>query len=492
MKLVNPEELRIKTLYDYEILDTPKEESFDEIVFLAATICQVPIALISLVDEKRQWFKAAVGTDIKETPRHLSFCSSVIQQEGVLIVPNLTEHEVFKYNPLVAKYGIMFYAGTPLIAPNGDKIGTLCVLDSKENNLTKLQQKSLQSLAKQVIAQLELRSNLSALQKSKNRLDEAQEMAKIGNWEWDIETNMVSWSKNQYSLFGRNCHESISYDIYLSHFSPEAQVQIHNKILAALAGDGNYEMQHEVMQTDGTKRYFLEKGNVVFKNGIPSRMYGTTQDITESKEMEAKLLCHQQALVQSSKMASLGQMASGIAHEINNPLAVLVAHIGLQMEDNLPSNYRHSLERMMGVTNRISDIVKGLRFIARDGSHENKQEVSLNKIINQTLTFCNEKYKKSGISLVFNSIIEPSVYCREVQISQVILNLLHNSFDAIEGTNNPWVEINCLENNTHLELSVTDSGQGISPGIKDKLFTPFLPLNPPIRALELDLVFLKE
>lgn len=121
---------RLQTLHGYRLLDTPPEPEFDEIVKRAAERFQVPIALISLVDAHRQWFKAKVGIEASETPRSLSFCAHAIEDSGVMVVSDATLDERFRSNSLVTgDPGIRFYAGAPVIAEDGSKLGTICVID---------------------------------------------------------------------------------------------------------------------------------------------------------------------------------------------------------------------------------------------------------------------------------------------------------------------------------------------------------------------------
>jgi len=124
------EELRLAALQSYQILDTPNEERFDRIVRMAARVFGSTIALISLVDRDRQWFKASVGLDATETPRAVSFCSHAIQQQGVFVVADAAADPRFANNPLVTgDPNIGFYAGAPLITPGGHALGTVCVID---------------------------------------------------------------------------------------------------------------------------------------------------------------------------------------------------------------------------------------------------------------------------------------------------------------------------------------------------------------------------
>ena len=161
------EELRIAELYKYELLDTVYEKEFDEIVQLASKICNVPIALITLIDRNRQWFKANVGLDVSETSRSISFCGHAILQEGIFEIRDAIKDNRFSDNPLVKDYPhLRFYAGMPLVSPRGYKLGTLCIIDTIPRHLGEDELFALSVLSKMIIKLFELRISNRELKKS--------------------------------------------------------------------------------------------------------------------------------------------------------------------------------------------------------------------------------------------------------------------------------------------------------------------------------------
>ncbi|HEY1082094.1 MAG TPA: GAF domain-containing protein, partial [Prosthecobacter sp.] len=163
--LPEDEEHRLAVLREYEILDTPPEVAFDGLTQLAAHICQTPMALVSLIDQDRQWFKAQVGLSASETPRDMAFCAhAILRPDELMEVRDATQDDRFAGNPLVTgDPHIRYYAGAPLVAHDNQPLGTLCVIDRQPRKLTPAQLEALQTLSRHVVAQLELRRQAKRL-----------------------------------------------------------------------------------------------------------------------------------------------------------------------------------------------------------------------------------------------------------------------------------------------------------------------------------------
>ncbi|UXR63871.1 ATP-binding protein [Bdellovibrio bacteriovorus] len=223
----------------------------------------------------------------------------------------------------------------------------------------------------------------------------------------------------------------------------------------------------------------LSVGKVVDEKGHTTGYLAVVEDVTQKRLKERQLKEQETKIITSSRLASLGEMAAGIAHEINNPLTIINGHLSvlrrLLSTRGLASDMevQKRLEVAESTTNRIAKIVKGLRSYARESDQGGKEQVVVEAIVEDTLAFCADKFKSEGIELVTRLEPHLEVFVRPYQISQVLLNLLNNAADAVAGCSERRVVIEAAARKNGVEISVTDSGAGVPPFLKEKIMEPF-------------------
>ena len=320
------EQQRVAALRSFDILDTPPEKEFDDLVRLAAFICGTPIALISLVDDQRQWFKAKLGLAIEQTPKDISFCKHAIDGTRLFVVPDASQDSRFKDNPLVASEpNIRFYAGAPLIAKSGHALGTLCVIDYVPRTLDATRLDALQTLGVIVVNQLELRQATSRIQHDmaarvldqaklreahglleiriqertreledvSERLTLALEASGLSVWDLDVASGQIfqtgGWSE---ILGGERMPGFSTLDDLVKLVHPDDVEALANAFVATLRGQhSGYVIEHRVRTRTGEWKWIASRGKVVARdaNGWALRAVGTNRDITERKRADMQL-----------------------------------------------------------------------------------------------------------------------------------------------------------------------------------------------------------
>lgn len=205
---------------------------------------------------------------------------------------------------------------------------------------------------------------------------------------------------------------------------------------------------------------------------------GIAVDISKQKNSERDLQKERDKAMESAKLASLGEMAGGISHEINNPIAVVIgkAHqilFDLEKDPVDAMSIRRHAEKIEQTCLRVTKIVKGLRSFARDAQGDPMEPTSVKTIVEDTLAFCHARFRSHGVHLDLDLSKDVKILCRPTQISQVLLNLLNNAFDAVCNGSEKWVRIEVQESGDQVHISVIDSGHGIPDDLKIKIMQPF-------------------
>ena len=296
--VANP--VRLEKLGLYNILDTAAEVAFDDVVMLARKLCDTPIALVSLVAEKRQWFKAVSGLGICETPIEQSVCAHAIDQGSTLNIPDLTRDARTRENTLVTGAPfIRFYAGAPLITPKGQLLGTVCVIDTvvRPGGLSPDQIESLEALARQVMTQLELRRSkmeaeaLAAEQRhSELRLRLAQDAGKIGSFEIDIATNRMTVTEQFCRVYGLPFNRLTAPEDVEALVYPEDKAAISTRDRRQHA-DMPLVVEYRIRKADSGQTAWISRRAQFERDaeGQPVRLLGTVHDVTDRRYVEDQL-----------------------------------------------------------------------------------------------------------------------------------------------------------------------------------------------------------
>jgi PAS domain S-box-containing protein len=290
------EAARLAALQDYAILDSLPERGYDDVVELAAFICGTPISLISLVDKDRQWFKASIGLSAAETPRSQSFCAHTIATSQMLIVEDAQTDPRFKDNPLVTgNPNIRFYAGAPLIEPNGHVLGTVCVIDTEPRVLTPKQISALQALARQVMSLLDQRNTIAILQQAKEISLSAQRLVlenerrlqvfvnSLPTLAWTADANgSITWyNARWYEYTGTTPAEMEGWGWQTVH-DPEVLPTVIDRWTRSIQTGETFEMLFPLRGADGILRTFLTRVLPIHDDrGTIVQWFGTNTEVDE-------------------------------------------------------------------------------------------------------------------------------------------------------------------------------------------------------------------
>ena len=308
------ESIRLKALHNLRILDTPRNLDFDGLVELAEELFEVPISLVSLIDEKRQWFKASVGLEVKETAREVAFCNHTIRSATPFVVRDAQLDDRFMENPLVTgEPKIRFYAGVPLAIEAGINIGTLCIIDTKPRDLDQRQVRQLQrlgaigqsllrqhkiardnaDLAANTATQMDLISKQSAaLEKQRQLLECASDLAKMGAWEEDLTNDRVEWSGGLFKLHEMEPTSELKIADQMRLYPQRERDRLEKIVAESERDQSGFSFEGQMFTAKGNPRWVRVVGNVEVKDGRVVRRFGVKQDITEQKVLTERISKH--------------------------------------------------------------------------------------------------------------------------------------------------------------------------------------------------------
>ena len=478
MKLPIPhnETQRLEALKKYQILDTLPEKQYDDIVELASFICDTPIALISLVDKDRQWFKARIGLEASETPRNISFCQYAILEKQVLEVSDATVDDKFKSNPLVTgNPNIVFYAGAPLTDPDGFNLGTLCVIDKQRKTLTEKQVSALKTLANHVVSTIVMRKKAEELIRTKNELENFFQLS----LDYMCIANVTGYFEKVSPEFSINLgysEEELLSTPFISFVHPD-DVET-TKMEIEKLGNGALTIQfiNRFCAKNGESRWLSWNATPDLKTG---RLYASARDISKDLEIQKEL---EDAKIKAEKLAHIKQdFLANMSHEIRTPMNAILGFSRLLLQTELnttQSDYVNTIfqssEHLLYIINDILDFSK----IESGKLVLEETEFSLNEVVKNVSNVFTHTASQKGLRFLvdIDKSIDSNFIGDPYRITQVLINLINN---AVKFTEKGFVElkisrIDSNEHNVTLKFLVKDTGIGISTKNQHKIFESFL------------------
>ncbi len=606
------EQRRLASLRRYGVLDTGPEPAMDDLTALATHICAAPIALISLVDEGRLWFKSKIGLAATALPRSLSFCERAMAQAELFIVPDATRDDRFTELPLVREEPrVRFYAGAPLITPEGDILGTLCVMDRVPRELGPEQSAALLRLSRQVMLQLEFRRQASELRETEERMRLVTDTASVGlvmvnghqRYVYANEAYARMFHLPGADIVGQRVAEVLP-DLYEAQIRPRLERALRGERISfemrrpGSGGEKHFLVKYEPTQsggsgwlvvvviTDVTELHRAElislrlaaivessgdaiigkdlDGIITSWNPSAERIFGFTagemvgtnirrlipeerqneeqeimdrirlgesvehletqrqtkdgrllevaitvspikdsvgrvvgvskvaRDITERKRLERQFL-------RAQRMESIGTLAGGIAHDLNNVLTPILMSIVMLRDYAGDAESKALLEILHASARRGAQMVKQVLSFAR-GVDGQRMPVNARRVLTEIVDVTRETFPKS-IEIV--GVLPESLWTvtgDATQIHQALMNLCVNARDAMVTGG----RLILSAENMHLDetyasmhpgalpgsyvvLRVADSGIGIPPGIREQMFEPFFTTKEPGKGTGLGL-----
>jgi len=388
------EQKRLSAVRKLEILDSSAESEFDDLVKLAAMIFEVPISTVTIVDEHRQWFKAAVGLEVQQTPRDISFCTHTIEQDEPMVIGDTAQDVRFADSPLVKQDPHLgFYAGVPLKTSDDYAVGAFCIMDRKPRQLTPQQLDILKILANQATTLLDLRLERNkyrdlfkekekinlALKETAQRWKYALEGVGDGVWDWDINTENVVFSKAWKTMLGYEDHELPNHkDAWLRLIHQDDFNKATQTLAAYLDGkSAEYRLEHRLLCKDQSYKWVLSRGMIVEWNpdGTPKRMVGVNTDINKRKETE-DIIWRQANFDALTGLPNRRMFFDRLKEEIKksarnkNVFALMFIDLDGFKEVNDAHGHQAGDELLQAVANSISACIRASDTFARLGGDE--------------------------------------------------------------------------------------------------------------------------
>ena len=462
---------RLEALKSYKILDTAQEEEFDRLTKLAALICDVPMALITLLDENRQWFKSNVGLSVSETPRELSFCQFTIMEDKIFEVTDATKHNLFAENPFVVAYpNINFYTGYPLTDLNGMNLGSLCVLDTVPKKLNDMQLQALEILAKEVVSQMVARKQNAERVELEKLFNHSEDLISIAGKDGYFKTVNPAFV----ALLGYSKDELFSAP-FIDFIHEDDKYRTIKEFEKILKGKKILNFENRYIKKNGSTVVLNWVGNV---DTITGEVYTIARDITEKVSILKEL---KEAKVTAEKSVKVkDEFLCNMSHEIRTPLNAIIGFNELLKESSLNAEQEKYVEIIRVASRNLIVIINDILDVSKmeSGMLElEKNPIDISTIATNVINLQKEKAKEKGLKLLLSvdQDIPINVIGDSTRISQILLNLIGN---AIKFTNKGYVELKIIEisrkeNQSLIRFTIKDTGIGIDKEKLELIFERF-------------------
>lgn len=483
------EATRLARLMSFNILDTPAEAEFDDLTRLASQICDTPIALISLIDAGRQWFKSRVGLDATETPRDIAFCSHAILSSDVMEVCNAEADGRFADNPLVSgDPHIRFYAGMPLIAADGHHMGTLCVIDRVPRTLNAMQLDALRILGRQVVRQMELRIASRRLAHESAFRQSILNSAAESIISTDPQGIIITFSRGSERLLGYTAAELVGQATPALLHDP-AEVAQHaarltvelgrlvepgfETFVAKARGGGSETGEWTYIRKDHTRvPVLLSVSEVADESGAILGFIGVARDITDLKRAQADLELLAAELKRSNK--DLEHFASIASHDLQEPLRMVTSYLEL-LERRYKGRLDAQADEFIGFAvdgaKRMKTLIRDLLAYSRIGTREQAREsVAVSVPIDLALENLKLVVREKHASISIGPM--PVISGDPVLLTQLFQNLIGNAL-KFAGKETPHIQINARRASCDWSFSVADNGIGVEDQHLERIFEIF-------------------
>jgi PAS domain S-box-containing protein len=484
------EAARLDALLEYRILDTPPEQAFDDLVELAAAVCDAPVAALAFVDSDRSWLKARHGVDLSEFPRDAALATEALQHNGVFVVRDALAVPRYRASPVVAN-GFRFFAGVPLLSRGGHAIGTVCVLDRRARDLTATQKNALHAIGRQVMGQLELQRISESESVAQHRFSALVEQLPGGIYIEDFGAASGWYFSPQVErVTGYDPAEWVSEPDFFSRVLHEDD---RDRVLDAFARvhetHETIQIEYRLIAKDGRVVWIQDDASVAFNaEGEPLYLLGCMTDVTARNENEVefrataaerdRLLERERA--QNEKLRSVDRLKDEfialVSHELRTPLTSIRGYLELVMDDSneLHDDHRSFLEVVDRNADRLLGLVNDLLVVAQAeaGSLSFEWgEVELEPLLALCVEAAKPAAETAGVKLGFTSEPLGPIVGDHGRLAQLVDNLISNAikFTPAGGT----VDLRVGAGAAGAVIEVADTGIGIAVKEQKQLFERF-------------------